>query len=56
MAWSGYEQRARLVRWLHEQGIAWFPGRNGAVCTTTEAINNRLIERKEVMKEEIDFA
>lgn len=56
MAWSGYEQRPRLARWLSEQGIAYFVGKGGAICTTALAINNRLTETRIEASQEIDFA
>lgn len=42
MAWSGYNRRLDLIKWLRDSGIQFFHGKGGAVCTTTAAINHRL--------------
>ena len=43
--WLGYEssQRQRVERWLRDHRIPYFQGRDGRPCTTTEAINGKLL-------------
>ena len=42
-AWTGYDRQADVIRWLDKHGIPWWAGKGGAVCTTIEAINSRLV-------------
>jgi len=44
--WCGYTRKADIERWLRENGIAWRRGKNGEICTTLDAINASLTEKK----------
>lgn len=37
--WLGYEQEARVIDWLDEHHIKWWPGKGGQPCTTEAQIN-----------------
>jgi len=37
--WLGYDQEARVIAWLNEHSIRWWPGKGGQPCTTEAQIN-----------------
>lgn len=54
MRWLGWEQPARIERFLLKHGIPYFHGKGGRLCTTQAAIDSRLV--KEVPRRpEIEF-
>jgi hypothetical protein len=40
--WSGYKGKAKIIKWLQNNGIAHTIGRSGAPMTTQTAIDKRL--------------
>lgn len=42
LAWSNYTRRTDLINWLKDNGIKFFYGRGGSICTTVGAINHIL--------------
>lgn len=46
--WLGYNQNQvkRATRWLIENNIPYFSGKDGVPCTTLEAINSKLVSAR----------
>lgn len=40
--WSNYKRREALETWLKSNRIPFFTGKDGCICTTSEAINGCL--------------
>ncbi len=38
-SWLGYDQEARVIAWLNEHGVKWWPGKGGHPCTTEAQID-----------------
>lgn len=51
--WTKYESSKAIQRWLDEHGISYFTTPSGEICTTEDAINDRLISKK--TKRKIEF-
>ncbi len=49
--WTGFDQRARVIRWLDENGIKWHKGKGGQPLTTLTQIDASFENRHE----EIEF-
>jgi hypothetical protein len=41
--WTGYKSSAAIKNWLDSIGVRYFTTQSGEICTTEEAINDRLI-------------
>ncbi len=37
--WTGYKQRGALEKWLIENGIVFFHGKDNRICTTESIIS-----------------
>ena len=37
--WTGFEQEKRIIAWLNEHKISWWPGKGGQPCTTQAQID-----------------
>ncbi len=55
MEWLDYKQRGRIESWLRENRIPFFYGRDGMICTTQSAINNRLLGAEPNQEKRIEF-
>lgn len=42
LEWTRYTSRGYLKSWLDKKQINYFLGSGGAICTTTEAVNDAL--------------
>lgn len=40
--WTRYKKAGHLEAWLKKNGIRYFTGCNGTICTTEEAVNEAL--------------
>jgi|GEM_PF-3080142 len=44
-AWLGFQRRTDLENYLRRQKIPYLYGKGNRICTTTDAINARLLDR-----------
>ncbi|MBN6743020.1 hypothetical protein JKG47_21535 [Acidithiobacillus sp. MC6.1] len=41
--WLGYSRRADALRWMDEQGVGYWLGKGGRLCTTQAAVDAAII-------------
>ena len=44
---TSYTRKSDIIRWLENHGVKYWTGKDGAVVTTTEAINCALLPQND---------